>query len=640
MCGICGVFRPTRNGTWDECNLDGMIDVMAHRGPDDRGLYTDERIALGHRRLSIIDLGSGRQPMSNEDGTVWIVFNGEIYNHLELRRELKARGHRYKTNSDTESIIHSYEEHGIECLKELEGMFAFALWDTRKEQLFLARDRLGKKPLYYTQVKGHFIFGSEIKSILQNLLCERELDEESLYHYLTFVFTPPPRTLFKGIFKLSPGHYAVLEKPVDEVKEYPFWNPLENFEETRGGVNQEEAAQTIIKYLKRAIKDRMISDVPFGVFLSGGVDSSANVALMSQLMTRPVQTFSIGYKNDEKFNELEYARKIAKIFKTEHREIIIDESDLTEEIHGIIYNQDEPIADPVCLPLYFVSKLARENGVIVVQIGEGSDEIFCGYPRYMKLLRLALLNRNIFQQFPLQARKFLYRMISSAFRRLHRTKELEYLRRGTYGQEIFWGGATAFGEYDKAQLLTGSYREEFGSIDSYHILEQYYNELYERIADLDELDKIIYIDLCLRLPELLLMRVDKMCMATSVEARTPFLDHRLVEYALAIPRAIKIKDGQTKYILKKALQGIIPDEIIFRKKQGFDVPISRWLKGKNKDFIRDTIIQSRIKHRGIFDYEFVEMILSAHDTGKRDYSFLIWNLFNLSLWYDTWIDSN
>ena len=637
MCGICGIFRAQERGPWEDHNLAGMNAVLAHRGPDDEGYYYGGQIAFAHRRLSIIDLSGGAQPMTNEDKTIWIVFNGEIYNHLEIRKMMESKGHVYRTRSDTESIIHLYEEVGVKCLEYLHGMFAFAIWDKGKKQLFAARDRLGKKPLYYFQKNGCFVFASEIKALLKHPLCPREMDEDSLYHYLTFVFTPPPKTLFLGIGKLPPAHYFVMKDPAEPIHPIRYWNPLEKARSIRDGITEEGAAQTVRDLLCEAVKARMISDVPFGVFLSGGLDSSTNVSLMSRLMGQPVQTFSVGYEKDEEFNELSYARRVAELFGTNHKEIIISEEDLENSIRTIIYNQDEPIADPVCLPLYFVSKLARENGVIVVQIGEGSDEVFCGYPRYMKVLRLATLNRRILQKVPRGVRDLAYVLGAPLFHRLQRTKELEYLRRGLKSEEIFWGGAVAFGEVEKALLLTERVYKTNGHRDSYEVLEPIYDDFYRNFKTGEELDKIIYIDLMLRLPELLLMRVDKMCMAASVEARTPFLDHQLVEYALAIPPHLKIKDGVTKGILKKAVKGIIPDDIISRKKQGFDVPVGAWIRRGKNNFFLEALMDSELRKRGVFEYRYVESLMRLHLEGKRDYGFLLWNLFNLSVWYDQWI---
>jgi asparagine synthase (glutamine-hydrolysing) len=640
MCGICGIFRSRDEGKWESHRLNAMTEALFHRGPDDDGYFQNGLIAFGHRRLSIIDLETGAQPMANEDESVWIVFNGEIYNHLELRQRLEKKGYRYRTRSDTESILHLYQDKGIDCLEDLEGMFAFAIWDQERRRLFLARDRLGKKPLYYFQSNGYFVFGSEIKSLLENPFCPRELDESSLYYYLTFAFTPPPYTLFKGICKLPPAHYLLVNDPAMAPSPVRYWNPLERLADTRKGMTEDDAAEHVRALLSQSVRARMISDVPFGVFLSGGIDSSTNVALMSEHMSGPVQTFSVGYKKDDAFNELDYARRVARVFKTDHHEIIIDQKDLTEHITEIIYSQDEPIADPVCFPLYFVSKLARENGVIVVQIGEGSDEIFCGYPRYMIILRLALLNNRVFQTFPEPLRRAVYAFAAPILKGLGRTKELEYLRRGAVSQEVFWGGAVAFGDVEKDLLLSDDYRSRIGPLDSYSILKNYHEIFSHWAPSGDELDKMIYIDLVLRLPELLLMRVDKMCMATSVEARTPFLDHRLVEYALAIPRAIKIKNGTTKHILRKAVHGLIPEDIIHRRKQGFDVPIKSWLRGKFQNFFTQSLLNSSLRKRDIIDYGYVRQLLDLHRGGKRDYSFLLWNLFNLTLWYDLWIEKS
>lgn len=643
MCGICGVFDYGRGGGVDEKLIVKMRDTMVHRGPDDAGIYLskDSRLGLGHRRLSIIDLSpAGHQPMCNEDGSLWVVFNGEIYNYRSLVQELAAKGHVFRSQSDTEAIVHLYEEYGKECVSRLDGMYAIALWDERTGTLTLVRDRLGVKPLYYYHRNGVFLFASEIKAILAHPAVSRDVDEEALYHYLTFVTTPSPLTLFKNIGKLAPGTMMTVDVSGSaDVKEY--WNPLTA--SLQGGRRDETAyMEEIRRLLKESVKKRMISDVPFGVFLSGGMDSSLNVALMSRLMDRPVETFTVGFRGEgaEKYNELDYARRIAKEFKTNHHEIIIEERDLAEYIPTLVYHQDEPIADPVCVPLYYVSKLARDSGVIVVQIGEGSDELFCGYDSYMLAVGLNRRWWPLYLRVPLWLRRMaqgigtrLYRMTG------HERMGAELLRRAARGEELFWGGAVAFTELDKGFLLSPEYRERLGPLSSHGIISRIYERVDREAPGADFLQRLIYLDLKLRLPELLLMRVDKMTMSTSVEGREPFLDYRLVELAMGIPMDIRIKN-QAKYILKRSAEGLIPREIIYRKKMGFGIPIYEWFRRGLREYFEISLFDSAIKKRGYFDYGYVNWIFDINQRGKKDYSFQLWNLFNLSQWYDRWIEGS
>src|ERR687895_786659 len=384
MCGICGVLGTRDSFAAGEEVVSRMRETLVHRGPDDGGTWTAPRIGLGHRRLSIIDLSpAGHQPMSNEDGTVWVTFGGEIYNHEELRPELEAKGHVYRSHTDTETIVHLYEEEGPRCVERLDGMFHYAIWDTRSRELHLARDRLGKKPLYYAQPDGGFLFASEIKALLEHPSLTPELDEEAFFHHLTFACAPAPLTMFAGVRKLSPAQRMTVRADGSrEVETY--WSP---FGRTVEG-SDPELAEELLGLLRSAVEKRMMSDVPFGVFLSGGIDSSTNVALMSEQMSRPVETFTVGFSDAEYLNELEEARRIAKQFGTNHHEVIISEKEMHEFLPRMVFHQDEPIADPVCVPLYYVSKLARDSGTIVVQVGEGSDEIFSGYENYVRHLRI------------------------------------------------------------------------------------------------------------------------------------------------------------------------------------------------------------------------------------------------------------
>ena len=636
MCGIVGQ-RELGQDRVDPDLLLRMRETMIHRGPDDGGLYVspDGTCGLAHRRLSIVDLSpAGRQPMANEDESVWIVFNGEIYNHREIKRKLEASGHRYRSQTDTETIIHLYEEKGVECLHDLRGMFAFAIWDTKRRMLFLARDRLGVKPLYYTFQNGRFLFASEIKAILEDPRIERDIDSEALYHYLTFLTTPAPMTLFKGIRKLPAGYSLTVDER-GEVRHSQYWDAI--IESDPLTSSEECYVEQIRKLLSESIALRMMSDVPFGVFLSGGIDSSTNVALMAAMMDRPVETFTVGFKNHETWNELHHARRIAELFKSNHHEVLIDHRDLLDFLPRLIYHQDEPIADPVCVPLYFVSKLAKENGVIVIQVGEGSDELFSGYPAYLKTLAFHRRIWRHLKDVPVPLSRVAFLGLSGLSRLLHRGFELtENVRKAIDAQEPFWGGAIVFTETTKKLLLSTRFKKVSDGLSSHDAVRPYYQKITEEKPDADLLERMIYLELKLRLPELLLMRVDKITMATSVEARVPFLDHKLVEFAMPIPRSVKIKD-QPKYILKRSVEGLIPDDIIYRRKQGFGAPVREWFFEAMGGYLREALLRSSIRERGFFDYGYVETILNAHLAGKGDYSPFLWNLLNLSLWYDNWI---
>lgn len=641
MCGIAGVFN--FGGQVDAVSpeiLCKMRDIMVHRGPDSGGLHitSDQRVGMAFRRLAIIDLSpAGNQPMCNEDGTIWLTFNGEIYNHAKLRPDLQAAGHRYNSHSDTETIIHAYEEYGLEgAVQKFEGMFAIALWDSRRERFYLVRDRIGVKPLYYTIRGGALIYASEIKAILQHPLVSRDIDPEALYHYLTFVTTPAPSTLFAGIHKIPGG--TILEFDAQgRVTERTYWDPI--VPRPAKPPTEAEAIDTIRTLLREAVQKRMIADVPFGVFLSGGIDSSTNVALMAEAMNRPVDTFTVGFKQDEAYNELEYARQIARQFNTNHHEVLIDQQDLIDFLPQLIFHQDEPIADPVCVPLYYVSKLVRDSGTIVVQVGEGSDELFCGYNSYMMFLNTYRRAWRYLELFPVGLRKLGYALATPLMNWTGKGRFNDFLRRAATGEDLFWGGAIAFYESDKHQLLTDHYRQSLGNPTSWRVVRRYLDRI-QNAKDADFLESMIYLELKLRLSELLLMRVDKITMATSVEARVPFLDHKLVEYAMNIPTDVKVKNGTAKYILKKAVEGIIPHNIIYRKKQGFGAPINEWLFRSFGDLAEYRVMNSRMRERGFINYDRVRELFALHKSGKGNYSFQLWNLVNLTLWYDYWIEGD
>jgi asparagine synthase (glutamine-hydrolysing) len=642
MCGICGIWEyGASDGRIDLPLVEQMRDVMTHRGPDDEGaaLFDEQRLGLGFRRLSIIDLSpAGNQPMGGcASKQVWIVFNGEIYNHAALREGLEQRGHQYASRTDTETILHLYEERGTDFVNDLEGDFGIALWDAERRQLVLARDRIGVKPLYYYHQDGRFIFASETKAILQHPSVTREIDEESLYHYLTFLTTPAPRTLFRNIHKLPAGH-TLLVKRDGTVESKQYWDALPNLAPEVRSTAEHQAE--ILRLLRDSIRKRMMSDVPFGVFLSGGVDSSANVALMSELMSQPVRTYTVGFDDTDELNELESARTVAKRFGTDHHEVIIGQRDMQKFLPDLVFHQDEPLADPVCVPLYYVSKLARETGTIVVQVGEGADEIFAGYDWFRKYVRINELFWQQAEKLPLSLRGALAAtakpLMEASF---NKRTAIELARRLGAGEPLFWGGAIVFDEDFKRRVLSDGMNTRAADRSSYDAVRPHLEHIAELRPNSDFATRMSYLELKLRLPELLLMRVDKMTMATSVEARVPFLDHTLVEYAMDLPTNLKIEGASGKHILKQALEKVLPADLLYRPKRGFGAPIREWFRGESGEMLGDLIMNSSIRSRELFDYEFIARLIEEHRSGKRDWSFHLWALLNVSLWYDRWIKS-
>jgi asparagine synthase (glutamine-hydrolysing) len=637
MCGICGLLAIADGFPATPELASSMRDSMVHRGPDDGGVWcsSDRRVALGHRRLAIVDLSSaGRQPMCNEDGTVWITYNGEVYNHAALRAELESKGHSYRSNTDTETIVHLYEEEGPNCVERLQGMFAFGIWDSRRRELFLARDRLGIKPLYYASPPGGFLFGSEIKALLRHPAISPDVDIEAFTHYLTFLSTPAPMTMFKGINKLAPAERMTVSE-TGEVRREIYWSPFsKDLAAEATTMTEFEILERMMELLRASIAKRMMSDVPFGVFLSGGVDSSTNVALMSELMNEPVRTFSVAFKDHVMYNELDYARVVARTFATDHHEVLIDVQDLCDFIPGLVHHQDEPLADWVCVPLYFVSKLARESGTIVVQVGEGSDELFHGYHHY---IRNARLRRQLWEplvRMPRPLRRAAAGCAEAASSRMARGGQYADVIVAAADRQLpFWGGAICYRGSIKDRVLANGYSKRF---DSYEIVRRTWEEAERALDHTDLLQKMTYLELKLRLAELLLMRVDKMTMATSVESRVPFLDQDLVQFATALPPEMKVRDGVGKYALKKAVDGLLPAEIVHRPKQGFGAPMSEWFRGEFGDRAQLEIKQSSLAERGLLDYTYLDELWRRHRAGMN-WGQHLWTIYNVSVWHDYWV---
>jgi asparagine synthase (glutamine-hydrolysing) len=633
MCGIAGALTFSDSQfRVDAAYLERMIETIAHRGPDGAGTWVspDRRVGLGHRRLSIIDLAeTASQPMSNEDDSLWVVFNGEIYNHADIRRELQELGgHRWKTDhSDTEVILHAFEQWGIDCIHRFRGMFAIALWDTRRRELWLVRDRIGIKPLYYSVHHGRITFASEIKALLEDPDQERVIDEEALYHFLSFLTTPAPMTLFRGVGKL-PGGTWIRVRGDGSIDQSCYWDVLDHTEPLVG-VPEKEIAEKIVGELRTSVRLRKISDVPVGVFLSGGIDSSVNTALFSEGETGPVKCFSIGYDGEYKSyqNELHYARLMAGVAKAEYHERLLTQQDLLDFLPKMVFLQDEPIADPVCVPVYYVSKLARDNGVVVCQVGEGSDELFWGYPSWKIRLRVQswgdLPVPNVLKTLGLTGLRFAGRQDGM---------EYEWLRRNIEHLPVFWGGAEAFTETHKQSLLSPRLRRCFAGFSSWEAVRPIRQRFEDKAWQKSTLPWMTYLDLNMRLPELLLMRVDKMSMGVSLEARVPFLDHKFVELAMSIPESVKTRHGTLKHILKRAVRGLIPDELIDRRKQGFGVPVYEWFLDRLGRFARAEL-SAFCEETDILDLTAVNRLLDRRD-GQR-----AWYLLNLALWWKQYVCS-
>ncbi|MDT5295313.1 MAG: hypothetical protein QOJ76_2193 [Acidobacteriota bacterium] len=647
MCGICGVWEyGAAEGRVSTALVERMRDTMRHRGPDDAGveILDGGRMGLGFRRLSIIDLSrAGNQPMRGCEGRgVWLVFNGEIYNHALLREGLEQRGHRYRSRTDSETIIHLYEERGLDFINELEGDFAVALWDARRGRLVLARDRVGVKPLYFYMKDGRLLFASEIKAILAHPQVSAEVDERSLYHYLSFLTSPAPHTLFRGVGKVPAGHMLICRRD-GNLETIRYWDALPPDATANGDgarvIHEEEYRAEILRLLRESIKKRMMADVPFGVFLSGGVDSSANVALMAEQMSRPVETFTVAYSDHAELNELDAARSIAERFGTNHHEVLIGEREMRDFLPELVFHQDEPLADPVCVPLYYVSKLARESGTIVVQVGEGADELFSGYDKYVKYLRLYERFWRHASRAPRPARRAASAIARPVVNALTgKAEAAELVRRFGAGEALFWGAAVVFDETMKARLVSPAMRARRDALSSYDVVREDLELIARARPASDFLARMTYLELKLRLPELLLMRVDKITMAASVEARVPFLDHKLVEYASGVPRALKVEGRSGKHILKRALEEVLPRDVLYRRKRGFGAPVEKWFRGESGAELEARVMNSPVRRRDFFDYAFVARLFDEHRRGARDWGFHLWALLNLSLWYERWIE--
>lgn len=629
MCGICGKMFIADNRKVDPGLIERMCDVMSHRGPDDHGVYVSPGVGLGHRRLSIIDLSTGKQPISNEHGNVWVVFNGEIYNYLDLRVDLISKGHTFKTQTDTEVIVHLYEEYGDDFSSKLRGMFAIALWDDMKKKLILSRDRVGIKPLYYYLTKETLIFGSEIKAILVDPTVPRDVDLHGIYLLMSYYFIPGDTTLLSGIKKLLPGHYLVIKngKCIDT----QYWDL--SFAKTRSHTSFEAAKHEVVELLRKSVRDHMISDVSIGFLLSGGVDSTALLSFAVEETDKPISTFTIGFESDQFADERKYATLAAKTFGTKHYDMTIDATQFAEFLPKYVWHMEEPVCEPPAIALYYVSRLAKDH-VKVLLSGEGGDEAFAGYPNYRNLVWLERIKRLAGPLSPSLGKAVSMFTGSGPLKRFARYGSLM----GMDFENYYYSRTSSPLNYlnKNAKDL---YTHEF--YDSVHMGtdRDFRKQLLQNIGRVDLLDKMLYIDTKTWLPDDLLVKADKITMANSIELRVPLLDHAVLEYAASLPTDFKLRGATTKYILKKAFEGRVPDEILYRKKTGFPVPYDKWMSNDLKGYVNDLLLDGQTLNRGYFQRPAISRMLDANNR-HATYSKEIFTLVALELWHRCFIDQN
>ncbi len=628
MCGINGIAYSTRSGRQvDEKRLVAMRDILYHRGPDDGGVYIDSNVGLGHRRLSIVDVAHGAQPMFNADRSCSIVYNGEVYNHADHREDLIARGYTFQNRSDTETILHLYEAHGRDCVEYLRGMFAFAIWDKRTQELFIARDRFGVKPLYYVHADdGSLYFASEIKALLEAGAVKAEINFNALPDQFANHGTSGDETLYASVKRLMPGHTMVWKDGKIDIRE--FWDL--SFEPKHEARSDAEYIDEWRELFRQSVKLRLMADVPLGMFLSGGIDSSAIAAMMSTMVTEPIKTFSVAF-NERDANELEYARLVAKKFGTDHHEITITPEQFFDALPNLVWHEDEPIGFIASVPLYFVSKLAQEH-VKVVLTGEGADETMAGYGRYAKALKLLSYGEKYESVTPGflrdAVRGGVATLPASVGRKLGRT----FLSRESDIENLFFDNFSVFSKAMQKDLFARETREKIENTDPYFLQ----NRLIDKADADDVLDKLLYADAKTYLHELL-MKQDQMSMAASIESRVPFLDHKLAELTARMPREMKLRGGTTKWILREAMKGILPSEILDRPKMGFPVPIGGWFRGEFKHIVDEYVLGERAGTRGIFDGSFVRKLVAEHNAGAN-HDERLWSLVNFEIWQRRFID--
>ena len=621
MCGICGVWNVQSEQPVSSNSLQGMIQSISHRGPDDTGTYCSDNIGLGFTRLSIIDLQMGHQPMTNETRDIWLVFNGEIWNYQSLRLELLKRGHHFRTDSDTETIVHAYEEYGVDCVQHLNGMFGFAIWDDSRKRLFIARDRAGKKPLYYTQVDGDVLFASEIKTLFADPRVKRQVYPQALADFLSVRYVPGPATLFADIYKVQPGHWILFEQ--GSVTHHCYWDFTFDQTERR---SSKEYMQGIKQHVYSAIEERLMADVPLGAFLSGGVDSSIIVGVMSQLTKQPVKTFSVGF-DLPKYSELPYARLVADHFGTEHHELVVKNTDLMKYWPLLTWHRDEPVSEPSDLGVYLVSKLAREH-VKVVLTGEGGDELFAGYPKYA-FDWLAQYYHILPTPVRDQVIGRLITLLPYNMRKLKATAQT--LSQPSPQRWMTWFGI--FNGQLKEDILSPHLKASI-NLDA----SRAFRSLLEQHAQRDNLSSMLYLDTKTWLPDNLLMKSDKMSMAASLEARVPLLDYKLIEYAASIPSSEKMKPFQAKYLFKQSFADMLPQAVLTRKKVGFSVPTGVWFQQGQRDMMTQLLLSERTLERGFLNPTCVSRLIHDHMSGKTNYESQLFILASLELWFRIFID--
>ncbi|MBV8857730.1 MAG: asparagine synthase (glutamine-hydrolyzing) [Acidobacteria bacterium] len=628
MCGVVGIVRPAGRPA-DGRLLARMNEAILHRGPDEDGTYFRGRAGMAMRRLAIIDLASGQQPISNEDGTAWIVYNGEIYNYRELKAELEGLGHRFRTDCDTETVIHAYEEWGADCPRHFRGMFAFAIWDERKEELFLARDRVGKKPLLYAhRPGGDFVFGSEFRALLVHPEVGRDVDREALHHYLTFMCVPAPLTAYRDIRKLEPGHTLTLTRE-GHVKTERYWHLDVN---KKIEVTEEEAGERAVELLREAVRVRLMSEVPLGAFLSGGIDSSTVVALMSEVSPTPVKTFSIGFEEQD-FSELHHARRVAEYVGAEHHEFIV-RPDALEVLPTLVEHYGEPYADSSAIPTYYVARETRRH-VTVALNGDGGDECFAGYERHA-----AMLLAERYRRLPEVLRERVIRQVVGALpssgQRAGRVGRLQrFLSAASLPPvERYLSWVSVLGPAAKAELYTDEFRRETAGLEARRWLAPW----FAQANGAGVVDAALLTDTMTYLPNDLLVKVDIATMAVSLEARSPFLDQHVIEFAASLPAGLKLRGLTTKYLLKRALKKLLPAENLTRPKMGFGVPIGHWFRGRMQPFLREQLLSERLARRGLLRPAAVRRMVDEHTRGERDHAHQLWTLLMLELWFQRFID--
>lgn len=631
MCGIAGILQ--LDGTAPPRSvLEKMTNTLSHRGPDGEGFYLDDAIGLGHRRLSIIDLSdAGRQPISNEDGSVWVTFNGEIYNFLNIRTVLESRGHQFFSQTDSEVIVHAYEEWGLDCLQKFNGMFSFGLWDNRRKNLWLVRDRLGIKPLFYCPLPHAVLFASEIKAILEYPLVQRQLDLQALAYFLSLNYTPAPFTLFKPVRQILPGHFAMIGMD-GRINQKAYWDV--HYQEDPYTKTEQEYLQEYDQLLQDSIKLRLVSDVPFGAFLSGGLDSSTVSYWMAKNLPEPLKTFTIGF-NEPSFDEVEYARRTAQTIGSVHYEKFV-RAHAAEILPKIIWHAEEPTADSSMVAVYYLAQMTRQH-VTMVQSGDGADETLAGYETYP-----ATLMHKYYRKLPGFLRKSvispLINSLPASDAKVSLDTKLKRFLAGadTCGETVHGTWRMIFNSEERQQLLEPVWDQPGSHSDFLDLFQQYFNETDAR----HPLNRMLYVDTRLYLPNDMLVKVDRMSMAHGLEAREPFLDYRLVEFAASLPPSLKLKNlTQTKYLLKKLMQDRLPREVVWRKKEGFNVPNARWIKGDLKPLVLEALSESNIRSIGVLNPAAVKRVLQQHFSGKAENSHKIWCLLTLALWWRRFIDN-